>query len=242
MKMLPYFIKYLKRPKFIVKYLEKNIKEKIKFILKVFLLFIFINIIFINLLKFFDYLNFTNFKLFSIYENINQGSNIIIYNKLFTLILLIILAPLLEELIFRLCFNFKKLEMSLFLLITPYILLGNSFVYFNTKSVLSIILCLFIYIYFVKYFTQKKLNYLRDNYFMYFYYLNCILFGLLHIYNINNLNFSFVNIILYIISIIPQILSAIFISFIRIHFGFWWGLSLHSLTNFLPVLFFILKQ
>ncbi len=72
------------------------------------------------------------------------------------------------------------------------------------------------------------INYKTESYFRWVYYFSAIIFGLLHIttYEIHNTHYWFIWLIT-----LPQIFAGFLFGYIRIIYGFWYGVLLHSLGN-----------
>ncbi|MHA8067087.1 hypothetical protein V7S76_10445 [Aquirufa sp. ROCK2-A2] len=153
---------------------------------------------------------------------------------------IVIVAPILEELQFRLPMDLKRNSICLGLAI----FLGNFILYFlniplfyDDFQVLTFLEFLFTYgvLFFV--FTWIHKTYL-DNWrmdipnYLVFYFLS-ILFAIMHLFNYvpldTNLSFEYLNLVcLYFV-------GAIALGYLRCHYGFWCGVLLHILFNFLYI-------
>lgn len=162
-------------------------------------------------------------------------------------ILTCLVIPFIEEITFRLWLNFKPISLAVTGSLIFYKTIKWKIFEFNFYSIKDYILIFSTFI--IGYLIFKtlknpnilaKLNFLRDNYFKYFFYGNIVLFGLLHISNFKPLDFSIIYI--YPFYVLPQLISAIFLGVIRIKYGFGWGVLLHVILNLFPALFFILQQ
>ena len=70
--------------------------------------------------------------------------------------------------------------------------------------------------------------------FKHLYYLSAILFGLVHIYNYDYTN---PEILIFVVAIcMPQIISGLFLGYVRIKYGIIGAIILHGLLNGLPSL------
>jgi len=71
-------------------------------------------------------------------------------------------------------------------------------------------------------------NYKTESYFRWVYYLSALVFGLIHIitYEADSTHYWFIWLIT-----LPQIFAGFLLGYIRIVYGFWYGVLLHSLSN-----------
>lgn len=74
--------------------------------------------------------------------------------------------------------------------------------------------------------------YRNENYFQWLYYLSATLFGFVHIFNyqFNDSHYIFIPFIT-----MSQIFGGLMLGYIRIIYGFWYGVLLHSLFNVLAL-------
>jgi hypothetical protein len=158
------------------------------------------------------------------------------------IILLILVGPFIEELIFRLPLRFKKANFIPFTLIILFYAGTLLFVKLHLSLALSIplfiaLMTLLIFYIFNRNMTEKRDTVLTKNYSFYFYSVT-ILFALFHLSN-----YSYTpNLLLFApIVVLPQFFAGFLLGFIRIKQGFIWGFFLHALHNaifILPVLLF----
>jgi hypothetical protein len=73
----------------------------------------------------------------------------------------------------------------------------------------------------------KKLHRFFTKKFSYFFYLSAIIFGLAHLYALNIEHFYE-----YFLFPIDYIIAGVLLGYIRVKYGFWWGLFIHSFHNF----------
>jgi hypothetical protein len=153
----------------------------------------------------------------------------------------VLLAPFLEEIIFRLPLRLKKFGIGLsvglicYRLSVDHILeFASTDIYAYAKLALSIIIVLVI----TRFLPDSWLTIIRKKYF-YFFYLVSLVFALVHLSN-----FSYYNntvLFFYPLFIMPQFLMALFIGYVRMEYGFAYGVTLHSLIN-LPAFLFAMLQ
>lgn len=161
-----------------------------------------------------------------------------------SLLYVVLIAPLIEELIFRLNLNLKRISILFSLIIISIILLKNNLDFNNMTSNLNIfksiiIAALIIGLGFA--INNVVLENIKSKYYSSFFYLNSILFGLLHISNFYS---SIPNKLLVFtpIYVLPQIIGGIFFGYIRLKNGFLWGVALHCIFNLPASLIFYLNQ
>lgn len=208
-----------------------NFINKIKFVL-VSLLYAYVGVILLKLILEFisSYLNF-NIHI----EKSNNKRDLV---KFFISIILI--APIVEELIFRLHLIFKKKYFILSLLILVSILISeiikdkfsnlNIFFYLSYISYLLVI-----------YFIRKNKKFVDALYYEKFNILiNCLFFALFHITNYKAINFD--NIYIYIINVIPMFIFGFYFSKIRLKLNIYWAIFAHMISNSIPFIFFILRN
>ena len=175
-------------------------------------------------------------------ENIGVKNAEELYNSLELLIVGVLIFPLLEETGFRLYLRFRPIYLSLSSTVLCYYLI-TKVIYktynldFSNNFILRVMLSLFfgslIYLLAKKY--QKFLeNFWKTN-IRWIFYFSFVLFGFVHILNYEP---SIEIFLLFPIITLPQLVSGVLIGFVRINYGFIYGLSIHIISNFL---FSILK-
>lgn len=155
------------------------------------------------------------------------------YDK-YPLYLIVFIGPFFEELLFRLALKVNKLNISIFLGLILYKLMGGQFATIDTNRfiyylIASIILSILTFLFFpdkIITFLNKKINYLIL--------ISILLFGLVHILNIKIFYWELA--LFYPIYVLPQMIMGYFITNLRLKFGFLWGLLLHSLFNFISMI------
>lgn len=162
----------------------------------------------------------------------NNKNNILYHNKILYIIYILILGPLIEETIFRLVFNLKKISIAIFCFGISFLFIKILLSYFTKLPNLHFYTILFtiplifgIFIYLK--ITTKWVIFFKTRFFLL---LNIILFGSIHIFNIDNFNNWFIPI--YLFFSIPKMIVGLNLTYTRIKYGFFYGLLLHSLFNF----------
>lgn len=148
--------------------------------------------------------------------------------------IVVFVVPLLEEILFRLILIPQRRNISIFVLFFSFYVLNGNFTslnilepYLYVNGLISICISILSYKYYELYglFIEKNINFLII--------LSIILFGLAHISNIKPIHPQLI--LLYPFFIIPQMIMGYFIANIRIKLGFFWGILIHCLINFVSI-------
>ena len=150
-----------------------------------------------------------------------------------------VILPLYEEICFRLSLKFKPLYAALTFTSLSYYLLTKA-IYktnlslvddtFYTRVLLSLFIGVIAYALMYRKKIAQKLAVLWENNIRWIYYLSCVLFAWLHIFNFE-LNLT--NVLLLPIITLPQLFSATIAGYTRLSFGFKYPLFVHMGTNLL---------
>ena len=188
---------------------------------------IFICTLFLKVIDFFVYKS-TKFSFYDsviIQQNKNFGNYPIYY--------IIILAPIVEEIIFRLPLTLKKKHLIFSLISCAFylffnkLLSGKGFSEIN-NFVVIFLLILALLIYFLL--KEKEFDFVRKSFYPLFFYSICTIFGLMHLFNFCKV--VPVNLILIApLFVIPQLILGYFSGYLRLKNGFFWGLLLHIIFN-----------
>lgn len=157
-----------------------------------------------------------------------------------TLLIGCILIPLLEESVFRLSLRFKPLYLAFAVVIVSWVILGQvNLRYGDSESIIYQGLCFLIAVplgmltfYLAKKHSENLRNFWQNN-FRFIFYTSILLFGLSHI---ANLDIPSINIYYLPIIILPWFIVGYITGFIRIKYGFVFGVLYHGLFNLIPVL------
>lgn len=148
-------------------------------------------------------------------------------------LIIAIVIPLIEEIIFRLPLNLKKSSIAISLSILYLRFSGNFLTHLlditKTEDLIKIIIAVIIFLLLMLILKQDKLNRFKREHFKYIFYFIGVSFGLIHILNFHNINYLLF--FFYPIFVLPQILMGLIIGNIRIKYGFIWGWVLHCLIN-----------
>ncbi len=148
-------------------------------------------------------------------------------------IAMLLIAPLMEEGLFRLGLSFKKWQVALGFALIPLEILWA-----NLYGPVGYIVCLtsaaaifFAITYFV---PQESLLFLKKHYLTAFMWLSSVAFGLLHLMAFSSLTATLLP---YCICVILfPFFGGCAIAYLRVNLGFWWGVALHIFNNIPPVL------
>ncbi|MDE6533749.1 MAG: CPBP family intramembrane metalloprotease [Muribaculaceae bacterium] len=158
----------------------------------------------------------------------------------YTLLTVGLIAPLLEECIFRLGLSFKRWQIALAVASIPAYLLWQHFNHLTATS--AVIYCAGIILSFtVIYGLTTNSFWLRQKecYFKSAVWLSAIAFGIIHV-----IAFSYYSIMLlpYILCVISvPFFAGCAITYYRINLGFWWAVGLHVFNN-LPGIIMMISQ
>ncbi len=153
-------------------------------------------------------------------------------------------GPVLEELIFRLNLNLKKINLFISMSLICLIFVGkridtNHLISISTLfKTISIIIIGFI-IYFL--FNQSILDNIKAKYYSLYFYSISIIFGLTHVFNFCNVVPN--NLLIFApLFVIPQIILGLFTGYLRLKNGFLWGIALHCIFNLPPTLIYFFNK
>ncbi len=137
----------------------------------------------------------------------------------------IILAPIYEEVLLRLLLVFSKRNIAIFIsccaLLLIYLCIKSSpkFLIFSTLIIVISIL----YLYYNQCFD------FINSHFKLFFYFSALLFGLIHIFNFTGI--TGYNLIFTPLLVLPQIFMGFILGYIRVNYGFRYGVLFHSIVN-----------
>lgn len=152
-------------------------------------------------------------------------------------LLIVVLAPIKEEVQFRLLLRPKKPNLLLFnavMLLTSVIFIYNA--KWQQASIYLIIIVLFS-LFFI--FLKKQIKLFYSRYFSFIFYFSAFLFALLHANNYDG-NSLYIKLGIFLL-VAPQFISGVIMSYFRVNYGLKYAILFH-MTNNLLALIFILKQ
>lgn len=156
----------------------------------------------------------------------------------YVLMTVCIVAPLLEECIFRLGLSFKKWQIALASASIPAYILWQRFTSLTAFSIalyVVVIVVAFILIYSLttEYYWQK----LQQKYFRFAVWGTAIAFGLIHLIAFTHYSIILVPYMLCVVTV--PFAAGCTITYYRVNLGFWWGVAMHIFNN-LPAIFVLL--
>lgn len=225
--------KKLVNPKFNIES-DETLLQKIKFLFKSYLISFFCTILSVAIITVIDTFIVKILHQNSLWNEIrNSNSRIKFMFGKYSYLMIAVIIPLIEEIIFRLPLNLKKSSIAFALSILYLRFSGNFLTHFldltKKEDVFKIIITIIIFFTLFLLLNQKKLDNLRKNHFRFVFYFIAISFGLIHIINFHNINYFLI--LLYPFFVLPQFFMGILIGNIRIKYGFIWGWALHCLIN-----------
>lgn len=146
------------------------------------------------------------------------------------LLMVLIIAPLLEESIFRLGLSFRKWQIAVAAAAIPAYLLSQWVSRMSVTGILAyagIAAAVFCVIYFLT--SQKFWTDVKRNHFKSAVWLSAITFGLIHLIAFSNFSIALLPYMLCVISI--PFFAGCAITYYRVNLGFWPGVGLHIFNN-----------
>lgn len=220
-----------------------SLKEKVVALIKTYLFYFLLVIGSAILLIIIDSCIVHLFHLPSIAEtmNKNNANEVASFGKS-AFIVLVIITPLLEELIFRLPLNLKKENVALASALFVFLMLGGriSIMHGDLFQVLiNLIASITVFFLLKQYLSEAFLERCKTAYFKYIFYGSAAIFGLLHILNFATSDYRLW--IFYPFFILPQFITGLLAGNLRMKYGFIWAWFLHALVNTPAVLNFFFK-
>lgn len=151
-------------------------------------------------------------------------------STVYVLMTVSIVAPLLEECIFRLGLSFRRWQVALAASAIPAYMLWQ---HIYSCSIAYVAICafamavLFSAIYFFT--TDSFWNSQKKKYYKPSIYVSAIAFGLLHLIAFSNYDYTLIPYMLCVISV--PFFAGCAITYYRVNLGFWWGVGLHIFNN-----------
>ena len=167
---------------------------------------------------------------------ISEINNRLIYSS-FGYLFVGLVGPFFEELMFRLGLKPKPINVVICIFVLSFFIFGGRVIIetsFFSKYYQQILLSLITTTIIFGIFKNKIILFFKTYNSSLITFSN-ITFGLVHIFNIKNLNWT--TAIFYPFFVIPQIIIGYFITNLRLKYGFFWGLALHVLINSIAMFF-----
>ncbi|KAI9130870.1 CPBP family intramembrane glutamic endopeptidase [Acaryochloris sp. CCMEE 5410] len=152
----------------------------------------------------------------------------------------VIIAPPLEEVLFRLPLRYTPINLTLPLFLWLLIILGTlasakivSALWILPLLCLAFLGCVFLRVWLKEKMPAQPIHKHYEKWIGWFFYGSTIIFGLIHISNYQLINDSALLLAPLLVS--PQVLLGVFFAFVRLRYGFWWGVFTHAFHNGLLV-------
>lgn len=162
-------------------------------------------------------------------------------HKYYSMIAAVIIAPLIEEIVFRLWLDInKKYYIISFPIASLFFCKALSIHKMNIEIACIIFFISLIFILLLDYFSStfiKIVDNANTNITKHLFYSSSILFALIHITNFKPVHWDLIY--LYPFFVLPQLFTGLILGYTRLTYGFIWAVILHSLIN-LPYISFVL--
>ena len=213
----------------LVKVSDRNIISKLGILGKLFVIKILLSFLFLGIIKF-----------FGVGNNNLVESMLAEFDVTLVLLIIVLVSPLYEELIFRLplVYNPIYLGSSIFL---SFYFIGGKYIfgtgyltidsYFLPKLILSIVMGIAVFFFFKK---NKNIKVVWKGNFKILYITSIVLFGLAHI---RNFDFSWSQFYLVPLLISTHLLAGVILNYIRFRLGFIYCVVFHGFNNLIAFLF-----
>lgn len=146
------------------------------------------------------------------------------------ILMILVIAPLLEECIFRLGLSFKKWQIAVGVAAIPVYLLFQKLknVSLTTGMIYAgIAIAIFCMIYFLT--SREFWSRLKERYFRVMVWITSIAFGLIHLVAFSNFSLQLLPYMLCVVAV--PFFAGCAITYYRVNLGFWWGVGLHIFNN-----------
>lgn len=228
------FLEYIKSPVWLGKKNQQTLKDKLLAVVGLLIFTYFILLITAVVISLFDHLIVQ--ELLKLPSFLHRSSLILndLKHRLPNnyAVIIVLIGPLLEELIFRFPLDVSANTISLCLSVIFYRLFVPHITQFNFGGLhdyLILTAAVNCFLTLRKAIPKKSLKTLKNNYYPYIFYFSAALFGLVHVTNYGSLSHLFA--FLYIVYLLPQFVMGVSIGYARIKYGFVFGLLIHITTN-----------
>lgn len=161
-------------------------------------------------------------------------------STLYVLCTVTLVAPLLEECIFRLGLSFRRIHIAIGLAAIPlYVMWQHNAVltFLSATIYIAIIGAVFCSVFFLT--SNEFWLRVKRRYYNLAIWLTAFGFGLIHLIAFSHYSFALLPYMLCVIAM--PFFAGCAITYYRVNLGFWWGVGLHVFNN-LPAIFLLLNQ
>jgi hypothetical protein len=219
------------KPKYTLPF-DCTLKEKITYLFKSYLLLLLLLFGLAIILKITDYTLVHFFHYQSIIKSNFVNDDLSKkYGPRLMLLIVFIVGPFVEELVFRLPLNLNISNIAIAISIIIYRCLAKHMFKFDPHSFASyfnFFVAFLVFLIVKSGLSRLSLDKIKSKYFAGYFYSSAIAFGLMHIFNYP-IHYSII--FVYILFVLPQMTMGLFIGNIRMRYGFIWGFFLHVLIN-----------
>jgi hypothetical protein len=206
--------------------------DKLKQTLKIYLLYLASAFVIILILKLLDDLIINEFFQYSIMDQLYADNRTLGRNfGPYSFVIIVLIGQLIEEIIFRLPLRLERIGIALAVTVVCYRLSVDSFFIFEYWKWLAygkIVFSILIFFSIIKFLAELWVEKIKKRYSVFFY-IMAITFALVHLSNFTHFEDSVLG--FYPLFILPQLLMGLCMGFVRVKYGFFYGLLLHSLIN-----------
>jgi hypothetical protein len=147
-----------------------------------------------------------------------------------TILFLLVIAPVVEEIIFRLGLSFRRQTVALWLALLPIAIAAYIFKCYNWMALTALVLLgVALYWLIVRYTTDEQWAAWRTRYLRLAMWLSSIGFALIHLHAFSVITWALLPYCLAFI-LRPGLVGCVF-TYARVNLGFWWGVLFHVLNN-----------
>ena len=155
-----------------------------------------------------------------------------------TIVLLLFIAPIAEETMFRLGLSFKRMTVALWggllpVITAAYLFKCHNWIIIGTMALIGIIAVWAI----LRYTTEEQWATWKSRYLRFAMWVSAIAFGLIHLKAFSVITLALLPYCL-VFCLSPGLMGCVF-TYARVNMGFWWGVLFHFLNN-LPGAFILL--
>lgn len=153
-----------------------------------------------------------------------------------TVLLLLLIAPIVEEIIFRLGLSFKRQTVALWVGLLPIAITAYLFQRYNDWLLLAgmIVLGAILYWLIVRFTTDEQWAGWKSRYLRLAMWISAIAFGLIHLKAFSVITWGLLPYCLF-FCLRPGLVGCVF-TYARVNLGFWWGVLFHIINNIPGVL------
>lgn len=153
-----------------------------------------------------------------------------LHHSFYIIITMVLMAPLIEECIFRLGLSFKRWHIALSASAIPAYVAWQGLMYrecWITALWLVAAMIIFCAIYFLT--NDRICSELKDKFLRIMIWISALAFGLVHLIAFSDYSFELIPYMLCVI-LVP-LFGGFAITYYRVNLGFWWGVGLHIFNN-----------